>query len=144
MKHKSKNYISAFIIGGIAGGVLTLLYTPVNGKKFREHLNSNVDNYMRIAKQREEEIIKHAKAVSDDIKTKTKRVSAFIDKYAGGVREESRGKLEVEITSLKIGIIAAIETYKNARANSSKYRLQGEMGDELFSNYDNVVLPKNK
>jgi gas vesicle protein len=143
MEHKSKNYISAFILGGIAGGVLTLLYTPINGKKFREHLNSNVDNYLRIAKQKEEEIINHAKAVSDDIKTKTKLVSAFIDKYAGEVFDESRGRLEVEIASLKTGIKAAIETYKNGNAHSNKDRMQGEMGDELFSNYDSVVLPKN-
>jgi gas vesicle protein len=144
MKHKSKNYISAFILGGIAGGVLTLLYTPINGKKFREHLNSNVDDYLRIAKQKEEELLHRTIASADDLITKTIRLSALVEKYAGEVCEESWEKLEIEKASIKAAIKAAMETYRTGKANSRKNRLTGESAENFFSDYDNVVLPKVK
>jgi gas vesicle protein len=144
MKHNSANFISAFIIGGIAGGVVALLYAPYNGKEFRDRINSNFDEYLKIAKQKEEELLNKTKASADEFITKSIRLSALIDKYAGEVCEESREKLEIEKTSIKAAIKAAIETYKNGKVNSTKSRLAGELAENLFSNYDYVVLPKAK
>jgi gas vesicle protein len=144
MKHKSANFISAFIIGGIAGGVVTLLYTPYNGKEFRGRVNSNVDDYLRIAKQKEEELLNKTKTTADDLITKTIRLSALVEKYAGEICDESRGKLEIEKASIKAAFKAAMETYRNGKANSTKSRLTGESVENFFSDYDNVVLPKVK
>jgi gas vesicle protein len=142
MKHNTTNYISAFIIGGVASGVITLLYAPYSGEEFRKRVNSNIDNLLQKAKQKEEEIVNKAKIAADDIVTKSIKLSVLIEKYAGEIGLESRWKIENEILSLKTAIKAAVDMYKNGSANSQKYNSTKEMVEDIFSDYDNVVLPK--
>ena len=143
MKRNKSNYLSAFIIGGVAGGIFTLLYTPYSGKELRERIDLNVDLLLNKARQKEEEIINKAKITADDLILKTIRLSALIERYAGGMYIESLWKIENEITNLKAAIKVAVETYKDGSTNSSKLRPTGELVDDIFSDYDNVVLPKN-
>jgi len=79
MKHKTSNYISAFIIGGIAGGVIALSFAAYHRKELRERINSDLDNCFRKAKQNEEEIINKAEVTAGDIVTKGIRLSALIE-----------------------------------------------------------------
>ena len=143
MKHKTSNYISAFIIGSVAGGIFTLLYTPYSGKEFREHIDSNVDNLLKKAKLKEEEIVNKAKITTDEILINTIRLSALVEKYAGGMYQDSRLKIENEISNLKAAIKVAVGTYKDGNSISANMKTTGEVVDGLFSDYDNVVLPKN-
>jgi gas vesicle protein len=144
MKHKSSHFIFAFIIGGIAGGVTALLCTPYDGKEFRERINSTTGDYLRIAKQKKDELLSKTKSTADDLITKSIRLSALAEKYAGEICEESRGKLELEKSSIKAAAKAAVETYKNGKNNSTKSKLASELAENFFSDYDNVVLPKTK
>ena len=143
MKHNQSNYISAFIIGSVTGGIITLLYTPYSGKELRRRIDSNVDLLLKKAKQKQEEIINKAKITADDLLINTIKLSALIEKYAGGMYQESRWKIENEITSLKAAIKAAVETYKDGNSNLADMKTTGEIVDGLFSNFDNVVIPKN-
>jgi gas vesicle protein len=143
MKHKTTNYISAFIMGGVTSGVITLLYTPYSGAEVRKCINSNIDHALQKAKQKEEEIVYKAKIAADDIVTKSIKLSVLIEKYAGEIGLESRWKIENEIMSLKAAIKAAVDKYKHGSANSLKYKSTGEIVEDIFSDYDNVVLPKS-
>lgn len=143
MKHKTTNYISAFIVGSVAGGLLTLLYTPYSGKELRERIDTNLDNFLKKAKLKEEEIINKAKITADEILINTIRLSALVEKYAGGMYQDSRLKIENEISNLKAAIKVAVDTYKDGNSNSVNIKTAGEIVDGIFSDYDNVVLPKN-
>jgi len=111
-------------------------------KKLRERINSDVDNCLRNAKQKEEEIINKAIITAGDLVTKTVPLSALIKKYTGGIHDKYRGKIGSEMTSFKAAIKAAVETYKSESVKSKKIQPTGELAEDFFSDYDNVILPK--
>ncbi len=140
-----------FILGGFTGGLLALLFTPFSGEQFRQRVISGADDIIRSAKKKEDEIISEAKKTGDSLILKAIRVGALTDKYAGGLLGIPAEKIELEIKSLKAAIDAAVKSYK--RNGNPEYRTLfnkavdrdgNDNPENIFSDYDNVVLPKHE
>gem|GEM_PF-914293 len=142
-QHKLNNF-NAFLLGGVTGGIFTLLFTPYSGKEFRGKINESANDLARYAKKKEEEIVDRAKKVSDDLIVKAIQVAALIDKYASGMLDISAEKVELEINSLKAAINAVVKTYKNNYGSNAIAAPKIELVENIFTDYDNVVLPKRE
>ena len=138
------NYFGAFILGGITGGILTLLFTPYSGKEFRKRVNTDVNNYIKKAKEKEEELIEKAKTVSDELIIKSIRLAALADKYSGGLFEGPAEIIETEMRSLKAAIAAAVKTYQGGDGHTLLTAPRNDFSDKIFSDFDDVILPKHE
>jgi len=142
-QHKLNNFTS-FLLGGITGGILTLLFTPYSGKEFRGKINESANDLAKYAKKKEEEIVDKAKKVSDDMIVKAIQVAALADKYASGMLDISAERIETEINSLKAAINAAVKAYKGNNGSAFIVMPRIDIAENIFSDYDNVVLPKSE
>ena len=142
-KEKKFGSLSAFILGGIAGSVLTFLFTPYSGKELRNKIEDEVNTSLKKAKQKEDEIINKAKSVADDIMLKTTRLAAFVDKYAGAV-DWPPEKIDKEIKSIKAAIDAAIKSYDKEYIKAEEAGSTNNIVEDIFSGYDNERLPKHE
>ena len=138
------NNFTSFILGGITGGILALLFAPCSGNELRQRINSGANDLVKSAKEKEEEIVNRAKKAADNLIIKAIQLAALTDKYASGALDIPAEKIELEIKSLKAAIDAAVKTYKGKNGNSSEILINTETIENIFSDFDNVVLPKRE
>lgn len=142
-KGKKSGLLTAFILGGITGSVVTFLFTPYSGKDLRGKIEKEVNGSLKKAKQKEEEIINRAKAVADDIILKATQLVAFADKYAGAVDSPAE-KIDKEIKGIKAAIDAAIKSYHKDNIEMEETRSTDDIVENIFSDYENESLPKHE
>lgn len=140
----SLSSFTAFMLGGMTGGIIALLFTPYSGKELRGKINSGAVDAAKFAKKKEEELVKKAKQVSDDLIVKAIQLAALVDKYSGGILDVPAEKIELEINSLKAAINAAVKTYKGNNGSDYDVLQKIDFAENIFSDYDNVVLPKRE
>ncbi len=138
------NNFTSFILGGIAGGIIALLFAPCSGEVLRQRINSSTNDIIKSAKKKEEDIILKARKTADDLIMKSIQLAALTDKYASGAIDIPAEKIELEIKSLKAAINAAVKTYRRKNGNSSEIDDKIETIENIFSDFDNVVLPKRE
>ena len=138
------NQLGSFVLGGIAGGIIALLFTPCSGEELRHRINSGANDLIKSAKKKEEEIINKAKKTADDLIVKAIQVAALTDKYASGALDIPVEKIELEIKSLKAAVDAAVKTYKGKNGNKSELSFETGAFKDIFSDYDNVIIPKRE
>ena len=138
------NNFTSFILGGITGGILALLFAPCSGNELRQRINSGANDLVKSAKEKEEEIVNRAKKAADNLIIKAIQLAALTDKYASGALDIPAEKIELEIKSLKAAIDAAVKTYKGKNGNPSEIPVNTETIENIFSDFDNVVLPKRE
>ncbi len=138
------NQLVPFILGGITGGILALLFAPCSGKELRQRINSGANDLVKSAREKEEEIAGKAKKAADNLIVKAIQLAALTDKYASGVLDIPAEKIELEIKSLKAAIDAAVKTYKGKNGSPDETSIKTDIIENVFSDYDNVVLPKRE
>jgi gas vesicle protein len=143
MKSRTSKYLSAFVLGSLAGGIITLLYTPFKGEEVRNRIGTDFEKYLEKARQMRQEMITRAKVTADSLILKTFQLSALLEKYGSGMLDEPIEKIEKEIKSLKTAIAASVAAYMNGNDLKAEIYKTDDLIDGIFSDYDNVVLPKN-
>ncbi len=145
------NQLASFILGSIAGGIIALLFAPCSGEELRQKINLNAKDIIKQAKKKEEELINKAKNTADDLITRAIRLTALADKYSNGMFDIPAEKMELEIKSLRAAVDAAVKTYTgkvgtNGEPSFGMTEDANKTGtfENIFSDYDNVVLPKQE
>ena len=141
IKKENTGYLTGFILGGIAGGMLTLLIAPYSGKELRSRINTGANNYIKRAKEKEEELINKARTVSGELLLRAIQLTALVDKYASGIFECPAEKIEIEIRSLRAAIDAAVKTYKGKNGQELMIDLNREISDDILWEYEDAKLP---
>ncbi|MCU7495648.1 MAG: YtxH domain-containing protein [Ignavibacteria bacterium] len=72
MSRGTMGFVYGILLGGIAGGITALLYTPVSGKKMRKQIIKKKDDIM-------EDMNDYYEAVEDVIKDGKKRAESIIE-----------------------------------------------------------------
>jgi gas vesicle protein len=138
---KEYPFLAGILIGGIAGSILALLFAPKTGKVLRSDIRREYDKYLKKALEANDKLITNARSTADNITVKAEQLFALCKKYAQGTYEGTREKLEDEIKSIKAGINAAMNTYKN---KGNDERMPEEFIVDAFSDYDDEALPKHE
>ena len=138
---KEHPFLAGILIGGIAGSVLALLFAPKTGKALRSDIKKEYDKYLKKALETNEKLMTNAKSTADYVTIRAEQLFALCKKYAQGAYEGTIEKLEDEIKSIKAGINAAINTYKN---KSNGERMPEEFIVDAFSDYDDETLLKHE
>ncbi len=134
-KNSSSGFLFNFLLGAAAGSVITLLFSPKNGRQFRRDLQEDLNSYLNKVKTAGNNIVEDAKKIADDMIDKANQVLALTNKWVEGNFGDSLGKIENEFNSVKNAIYAAVDTYKN---NNVQFQNSSEsIADDIFIDFVN-------
>jgi len=81
MRNATGKFISGFLIGGIVGTVIAILFAPMDGRKLRKKIAKTTDDilddvndYYETSKTKAEEIIKMGKRSAESIVNEAKKL----------------------------------------------------------------------
>ncbi len=141
MSDNGKGLLPAFLLGGLAGSIFTFLYTPCSGRELRQNIKNEIDNFVKKAQKKEEELITKAKATADELVLTAEQIAALAQKYSDGVYEVPLEKFENEIKSLRAAFDAALNEYKKSKKEAAPTE---EIVSNIFSEYEDEKLPKHE
>jgi len=94
---------SAFLIGGLVGGAIALLYAPQSGRKTRDLLmtegQETADRVMKSIRDAQENVMK----TIDDAQVRLEAMSAEAQDRLGRLQDIARGTLDEQKGSLRKG-----------------------------------------
>ena len=143
-KKENPGIFKIFMLGGIVGSALTFLLTPRSGYELRKQAGRDIDSYLKKAKEKEQDIIRKAKAAADEMLLKAEQLKALVDKYAGGKYSDPAEVIEKEIKSLKAAVEAAVKAYRNNDGKEGGVTATDEIVGDIFSEYEDESLPKHE
>ena len=136
----------AFILGGIAGSALTLLFAPKSGRELRGEIIDRIEFYQIEASKKRQAMITNAISKRGELLGKAETLFEKVRKFAYGKYDSPLEKIENEISSLKAALRAASSSYKNKNGNgkSSYYKDYRFNDDNLkFKEFEDETLPKH-
>ncbi len=130
-KGMGKGLMIGIFAGATIGSIITLLYAPKSGKKFRKYLKTKSQDFIEDADKYISNAQKDASQLIKDVKKKSKllvddaeeKVDALFDESekilseaknkVGDYVQKSKVKLEKESGHLKSALKAGVDDYKN-------------------------------
>ena len=141
MSDNENGLLPAFLLGGLVGSIFTFLYAPSSGRELRRNIKDEIDNFVKKAQKKEEELINKAKATADDLVLIAEQIAALAQKYSDGVYEVPLERFETEIKSLRAAFDAALNEYKKSNKEAAPTE---DIVSDIFSEYEDEKLPKHE
>ena len=123
-----KGLLVGFLLGGIVGAVLALLYAPKSGHELRSDIKKKTadlkdqrDEYLKVAKSRAVDIVNEGKERSDrlvsDARKKAENILGDAEKIMSGARDKT-GSVTEEGGKIKAAFRAGMDAYKSEKSKS--------------------------
>ena len=119
---KTKGFLLGMFAGGLAGGLIALLYAPKSGRELRKDIGRKKDElvddageYINSAKGKAANVIAAGRKKADEFISEAKHKADSIIKGAENVYSQGRDFITDSSSKLKDAVKAGVDTYKDER-----------------------------
>ncbi len=141
----STNTLLAFLIGGVAGSVITFLLAPKSGRELRGDIIEKADALQTYASDIGNEVLLEAKNKGENLINKAAGLFDRVKSFSFGGYASPIERIENEISSLKAAVFSAVYSYKNKNRNGNR-NLADKFSEEDKINleeFEDEVSPKH-
>jgi len=118
-----KGFMLGMLAGGVAGGLLALLYAPKSGVELRgdirkksQELLTETGEYIGSARDRAGELISEGRKKAGEIVTDVKEKAGMIQDNISGMFTHGKETLDAEGQKVKDALKAGVDSYKEERS----------------------------
>lgn len=120
-------FFRGFLVGGIVGAAVALLYAPKSGKETREdlrkkslELRGDAEAKLELAQKKAEEFLDETRKKIDELREEAESAAQEIKGKATGLFDEGKASIEKEKRRIKDAIDAGVSAFKEEKELKSK------------------------
>ncbi len=124
MSDKGGDFLCGFLIGGVAGAVLALLYAPKSGKETRADLGRRAEDLIATARDDYEKALERSKKTYEaaiqrlkDLESAAKDKMEHIEEEVSEITDRGAEALQDGKSRLKRAINAGVEAFKEEKTS---------------------------
>ena len=124
MSEKGGDFVSGFLIGGIAGVIVALLYAPKSGKETRAELGKRAEDLIATARDDYEKALERSKKTYEsaikrlqDLESAAKAKVEHLEEEVSEITDQGVEALYEGKSRLKRAINAGVEAFKEEKTS---------------------------
>jgi len=127
----AKGFMLGMLAGGVAGGLVALLYAPKSGVELRgdirkksQELLTETGQYIGTAKDRAGEMLSEGRKKAEEFIGDAKEKAGIFQENIGNIFTQSKEKLDEEGAKVKDAVKAGVDSFKEERSKQNQHSNQ--------------------